>query len=45
MAAILYNGVEPFKEIVNTLSIEGTKWNLVKIAHAVSEKKFKNHTI
>ena len=45
MAAILFNGVEPFKQIINTLSTEGPMWNLVKIAHAVSEKKFKNYTI
>ena len=37
MAAILFNGVEPFKQIVNTLSTEGPMWNLVKIAPAVSE--------
>ena len=46
MGAILFNGVEPFKQIVNTLLTEGPMWNLVKIAQAVSEKKtFKNYTI
>ena len=46
MAAILLNGTEPFKQIINILSTEGPKWNLVKIAQAVSEKKkFKNYTI
>ena len=39
MAAIFFNGVEPFKQIVNTLSTEGSMWNLMKIALAVSEKK------
>ena len=46
MAAILFNGAEPFQQIVNTLSTEGPKWNLVKIAQAMSEKKtFKYYTI
>ena len=45
MAAILFNGVEPFKQIVNTLSTEGPMGNLVKIAQAVSEKAFENYTI
>ena len=35
MAAILFNGAEPFKQILNTLSTEGPMWNLVKIAQAV----------
>ena len=39
MAAILLNGVEPFKQIINIFSTECPKWNLVKIALAVSEKK------
>ena len=43
MAAILFNGAEPFKQMVNILSTEGSIWNLVKIAQAISEKKaFKN---
>ena len=46
MAAILFNGAEPFEEIGNTLSAKGPLWNLVKIAQAISEKKtFKNYTI
>ena len=32
MAAILFNGVEPFEQIGNTLSTEGPMWNMVKIA-------------
>ena len=39
MAAILFNGLEPFKQIVNILSTKRPMWNLVKIAQAVSEKK------
>ena len=45
MAAILFNGVEPFKQIVNIPSTEGPMRNLVKIGQAVSEKMFKDHTI
>ena len=45
MAAILFNGMEPFEEIGNTLSTEGPMWNLMKIAQAVSVKKFKNRTV
>ena len=46
MAAILFNGTEPFEQIGNTLWTEGPMWNLVKVAQAVSEKKtFKNYTI
>ena len=37
---------KPFEEIGNTLSTEDLVWNLVNIAHAVSEKKtFKNYAI
>ena len=39
MAAILFNGTEPFKQNVNILLTEGPMWNLVKISQAVSEKK------
>ena len=39
MAAILFNGAEPFKQNVNTLSTVGPTRNLVNIAEAVSEKK------
>ena len=40
-AAILFNGTEPFEQIVNTLSTEGPMRNLVKIAGVVSEKLVK----
>ena len=39
MVAILFNGAEPFVQIVNTLLIEGPIWYLVKTGRAVSEKK------
>ena len=45
MAAILFNGAGRLEQIGNTLSTEGSMCNLVKIAQAVSEKKFKNFTI
>ena len=45
MAAILLNGTEAFKVIVNILLTEGPMWNLVKIAQAISGKIFKNNTI
>ena len=45
MAAILSNGTEPFEQILNILSTEGPKRNLVKIAQMVSEKTLKNYTI
>ena len=38
MAAILFNGVEPFEQIVNIPSTRPI-WNLVKIGQAISEKK------
>ena len=41
IAPILFNGAEQFEQIITTLSTEGSMWNLEKIAHAVSEKKFK----
>ena len=41
MAVILLNGVEPFEQIVITLSTEGPIGDLVKFAQAVSEKIFK----
>ena len=44
--AILFNGAATFEEIVNTISTEGTMWNLVKIGEAVSEKNtFKDYMI
>ena len=46
MAAILFNGAEPFEQIVNIPSTEGPMWNLVKIGQVVSEKKtFKDFMI
>ena len=45
IADILFNDVEPFEQIVHTLSTEGPMWNLVKTVQAVSEKTFKNYTI
>ena len=53
MIAILFNGAEPFKHIVITLSTESPMWNLVKVSEEVSEKKkkkkkkktFKKYTI
>ena len=31
MAAILSSGAEAFEQILNTLSIEGSMWNLMKL--------------
>ena len=45
MVAILFNGAEPIKQIVNILLTEDSHVNSVKIAQAVSEKKLKNYTI
>ena len=46
MAAILFNGAEPFEQIGNILSTEGHMWNQVKTVQAVSEKKtFKDFKI
>ena len=46
MAAIMFMGGEPFKELVSILSTEGPMWNLLKIDQAVSEKKtYKNYAI
>ena len=39
MVAILFNGVEPFEQIVNIPLTEGSTWNLVKISQVVTEKK------
>ena len=44
MAAILFNGAEPFEQIDDTPSIGGPMWNLLKISPAVSEK-FKDYGI
>ena len=35
MAAILFDGMEPFEQIGNTRLTESPMWNLVKIAQAV----------
>ena len=46
MVAILFNGTEPFEQIVNTLSTEDPMGNLVKIVQAVLEKRtLKYYTI
>ena len=42
MAPILFNGAEPFEQILNIPST-GHMWNLVKIDHAVSEKGIRFH--
>ena len=41
MMAILFNGAEPIKQIVNILLTEDPHVNSVKIAQADSEKKNK----
>ena len=38
MSSILFNGAEPFKQIVNILSTGGAMWNLMKTVQAVLEK-------
>ena len=45
MVSILLNGMEPFEQILNILSIESPMRNQVKIVQVVSEKTFKNYTI
>ena len=46
MAAILFNGAEPFEQMFNIPSTEGPVWNLKKMSQAVSEKKtFKDFMI
>ena len=44
MAAILFNDAE-FEQIDNTPWTEGPVWNLVKIGHTVSAKKFQDYEI
>ena len=39
MAAIVFNGAEPFEQIVNIPLSDGPMSNLVKIGQVVSEKK------
>ena len=43
MAAILFNGVEPFKQTVNILSKKGPMWNLVKTRTVFSEENYVPH--
>ena len=46
MAAILFNGAEPFQQIDNYPSTDGPKWNLEKLLKLFSKKKmFKNNMI
>ena len=45
IAAILFNGVEPFEQIANFPLTEGSMWNLVTTGLAVSEKMFKDYMI
>ena len=40
MAATMFNGAEPFDQIVSILSTEDPMWNLMKTDQAVSEKTF-----
>ena len=44
MAAILFNGAQPFEQIVNILCAEGPIGNLVKIIEAILEDVLKFHT-
>ena len=44
MTAILFNGTEPFEQIVSTLLTDWPMWSLVKFAQAISEKKLKKYT-
>ena len=39
MAAILFNGVEPFEQIVNIPSTEGPMWNLMKIGQRFQRRR------
>ena len=46
MADILFNGAEPFEQIVNIPSTEDSMWNLLKkISQTISEKTFKGYMI
>ena len=42
MTATLFNGAEPFEQIVNIPLTEGPMWNLTKIGQAVSISWFIN---
>ena len=37
--AILFNGAEPFEQILNTPSTDNPMWNFINIDYVVSEKK------
>ena len=45
MAVTLFNGVEPFEQVVTIPLTKRPIWNLVKIGQDVSEKTFKDCTI
>ena len=45
MAAILFDGAEPFEQTGKLHLTEGLMWNMVQIAQAFSEKTFKNYTV
>ena len=39
IATIMFNGAEPFEQVVNALLTESPLWNMVKMAQSVSEKE------
>ena len=39
IAVILFNGAEPFQQIVNTLSTKGPTWNLVKMLKGFQRRR------
>ena len=45
MTAILFNSMEPFEQIVNTLLTEGPMWNLMRTQSVSEKKRCKNYTI
>ena len=45
MAVILFDGAEPFQQIVYLLLTEGPMWNLMKTVQAFSEKTLKDFRI
>ena len=44
MVAILFNGAEPFKQIVKILLTEGHVFNMVKISQRFQRRPFKKYT-
>ena len=40
MTAILFNGVEQYKQIVNTFLTEGSIWNLTKILKQFQGRRY-----